>query len=205
MLGKWRPAMFNERLRAGNGHGVLPAALPADDRRTHPRYHFTAAAEALDAMHRTRMNARTSDIGKGGCYVDTYCPFPLKTPVKLRLTNEKSSFVADAKVVYSKIGMGMGLQFTSIDPQQVGVLDKWIGELSGTAPLEFATPPEFHTGTGNGASNGAVNGAKNGAVGSKEAGYVLNELIVALMRKGALTDEEGKTMLLRLLHRDFQP
>jgi len=172
--------------------------MPADDRRIYPRFHFTAAAEALDALHRTRMSARTSDIGKGGCYVDTYCPFPLKTPVKLRLTNEKSSFVADAKVVYSKIGMGMGLEFTSIDPQQAGVLDKWIGELSGTAPLEFATPPEFHSGGGNGA-------ARNGSAGSKEAGYILNELIVALMRKGTLTDEEGNAMLLRLLHRDFLP
>lgn len=40
---------------------------------------------------------------------------------------------------------------------------------------------------------------------TKETGYVLNELIIALMRKGALTDEEGKIMLLRLLHRDFLP
>jgi hypothetical protein len=183
--------------------------MPADDRRTHPRYHFTAAAEALDALHRTRMSARTSDIGKGGCYVDTYCPFPLKTPVKLRLTNEKASFVAEAKVVYSKIGMGMGLQFTSIDPQEIAVLDKWIGELSGTAPLEFASPPEFQSGASSGVNNGTNNGtnhgAKNGTAAPKEAGYVLNELIVALMRKGTLTDEEGKTMLLRLLHRDFLP
>lgn len=186
----------------------LDVALPADDRRTYARYQFTAAA-ALDALHRTRMSARTSDIGKGGCYIDTYCPFPLKTPVKLRLTNEKASFVAEAKVVYSKIVMGMGLQFTSIEPQHKGVLDKWIGELSGTAPLEFASLPEFPSGTSKGASNGAItgasNGAKNGAAGSKDAGYVLNELIVALMRKGTLTDEEGKTMLLRLLHRDFLP
>src|SRR5271168_275183 len=172
--------MFDERRRSGNGHGVLPtvsSAMPADDRRTYPRYHFTAAAEALDALHRTRMSARTSDIGKGGCYVDTYCPFPLKTPVKLRLTNEKSSFVAEAKVVYSKIGMGMGLQFTSIEPQQMGVLDKWIGELSGTAPLEFAGVPDFPVGPSNGASNGASNGTsngtKNGTAGSKQAGYVL--------------------------------
>ena len=195
--------MLNQGFKAGNGHRVLTVALPTASQRTHPRYAFTAAAEALDALHRTRMSARTSDIGRGGCYVDTYCPFPLKTPVKLRLTNEKSSFVAEAEVVYSKIGMGMGLQFTSIDPQQMGVLDKWIGELSGVAPLEFAGVPDFPVGPGNGASNGASHGTKNGAAGSKQAGYVLNELIVALMRKGTLTDEEGKTMLLRLLHCDF--
>ena len=186
--------MLYERSKNGNnGHGVLPAV----DRRIHPRYHFCGAAEALDGLHRTRMCARTSDIGKGGCYVDTFSPFPLKTPVKIRITREKISFTAEAKVVCSKIGMGMGLSFTAIDPHELPVLDRWIGELSGSAPLEMDPPtldphlaPAHHNGT---------------PVVSKETGFVLNELIIALMRKGTLTDEEGRTMLLRLLHRDFMP
>jgi hypothetical protein len=189
--------MFDERQKNGkNGHGVLPPV----DRRTHPRYHFCGAAEALDALHRTRMNARTSDIGKGGCYVDTFSPFPLKTPVKIRITREKLSFTAEAKVVASKVGMGMGLAFTAIEPHEMGVLEKWIGELSGSAPLELGPPAlDEHLAL-------AASGSRNGTpVVTKETGYVLNELIVALMRKGTLTDEEGKTMLLRLLHRDFLP
>jgi hypothetical protein len=40
---------------------------------------------------------------------------------------------------------------------------------------------------------------------AKEPGYVLNDLIVALMRKGTLSEEEGRTMLLRLVHHDFRP
>jgi hypothetical protein len=184
--------MFEEHRKAG-GNGFHPT--PPVERRTCPRYHFTAAVEALDQNHRTRMNARTSDIGRGGCYVDTYCPFPLKTGVKLRLTNEKSSFMAEAKVVYSKIGMGMGLEFTSVEPQQMNVLERWIGELSGSSPMQFGGLVEHHNGTGH----------ISAAAPHKETGYVLNELIVALMRKGTLTEEEGKTMLLRLLHRDFLP
>jgi PilZ domain len=185
--------MFDERSKNGkNGHGVLPAV----DRRTYPRYHFCGAAEALDANHRTRMNARTSDIGKGGCYVDTFSPFPLKTPVKIRITREKMSFTAEARVVASKVGMGMGLAFTTIDPHEMPVLDGWIGELSGSAPLEMGSPAlDEHL----------TAAPKNRMALTKETGYVLNELIIALMRKGTLTDEEGKTMLLRLLHRDFLP
>src|SRR5579863_9787733 len=157
--------MFDERRRAGNGHG----ALSPEDRRTYPRYQFTAAAEALDAQHRTRMNARTSDLGKGGCYVDTFSPFPLKTGVKIRITREKASFTAEAKVVYSKIGMGMGLAFTSIEPQEMGVLDKWIGELSGATPLEpmGMAPLDEHLNVA----------PRNGTLPPKETGYVLNELI----------------------------
>jgi hypothetical protein len=186
--------MSDERQKNGkNGHGLLPP----EDRRTYSRYHFCGAAEALDANHRTRMNARTTDIGKGGCYIDTFSPFPLKTPVKIRITREKLSFTAEAKVVSSKIGMGMGLAFTAIESHENRVLDKWIGELSGSAPLELDAPTlDPHL---------AVPPRNGTHVVAKETGYVLNELIIALMRKGTLTDEEGKTMLLRLLHRDFLP
>jgi PilZ domain len=185
--------MPDDHLKPGrNGHGALSPV----DRRTYPRYHFCGAAEALDGLHRTRMSARTSDIGKGGCYVDTFSPFPLKTPVKIRITREKLSFTAEARVVASKIGMGMGLAFTSIDPHEMSTLDKWLGELSGSAPLEMSPPTlDEHL----------TAAPRNGLHVSKETGYVLNELIIALMRKGTLTDEEGKTMLLRLLHRDFLP
>jgi hypothetical protein len=186
--------MFDERQKNGkNGHGVLSPV----DRRSHPRFHFCGSAEALDGLHRTRMNARTSDIGKGGCYVDTFSPFPLKTPVKIRITREKLSFTAEAKVVCSKIGMGMGLAFTAIEPREMNVLENWLGELSGSAPLEMG-PPTLDEHLTIAPRNGTP-------VVTKETGYVLNELIVALMRKGTLTDEEGKTMLLRLLHRDFLP
>jgi hypothetical protein len=184
--------MFDERRKAALAAGQLTP----EDRRAYPRYHFCASAEALDQGHRTRMSARVSDISRGGCYVDTFSPFPLKTDVKLRLTREKASFLADAKVVSSKTGMGMGLEFTAVEPQQMAVLEKWIGDLSGTAPFEPAETAAFPM-----HSNG--NG-KNGHA-PKETGYVLNELILALMRKGTLTEEEGKTMLLRLLHRDFLP
>jgi hypothetical protein len=180
--------MPEERTKTGNGAVAVSSAT----QRAHPRYQFTATAEALDSQHRLRMSARTSDLGKGGCYLDTFSPFPMKTGVKLRITKERVSFEAEATVVYSKMGMGMGLAFTSIDPQQMGVLEKWLGELSGSASAELSIIQEHPTGPSNGGS-------------AKEPGYVLNDLIVALMRKGTLSEEEGRTMLLRLVHHDFRP
>jgi hypothetical protein len=97
-------------------------------------------------------------------------------------------------VVYSKIGMGMGmgLAFTSIDPQQMGVLEKWLDELSRSGPTALSEIQERQTSPTNDSS-------------AKESGYVLNDLTVALMRKGTLSEEEGRTMLLRLVHHDFRP
>jgi hypothetical protein len=88
------------------------------------------------------LNARISDLSRGGCYIDAFSPFPLKTDVKLRITNEKRSFETQANVVYSKIGMGRGLEFTAVEPEQSTVLEKWIAELSGASTLEFSAAEE---------------------------------------------------------------
>jgi hypothetical protein len=169
--------------------GITPMGR---DRRTTPRYSFTAEAEALDAHSRARMSARTSDISRGGCYVDTFCPFPKNSSVKIRMLRDNQALVADAKVVYSQLGMGMGLSFSAIDAENRQVLETWIGELSGTTPIVFKVispaepiaPPQV---------------VKN------DASYVVGELIIALMRRGALSPPEGNALLLKLLKPEGSP
>ncbi len=176
-------------------NGLAGISPMGRDRRTSPRYSFTAEAEALDAHSRARMSARTSDISRGGCYVDTFCPFPQNSSVKIRILRDNQALVADAKVVYSKLGMGMGLSFSAIDAENRQVLDTWIGELSGTTPIVFKdfkdapraepiAPPQV---------------AKN------DASYVVGELIIALMRRGALSPPEGNALLLKLVKPDGLP
>jgi hypothetical protein len=43
---------------------------------------------------------------------------------------------AVSKVVHSKTGMGMGLFFGHAEPDQLWVLEKWLGELTGDSALE---------------------------------------------------------------------
>jgi hypothetical protein len=164
-----------------------PAAPAQTGRRIHPRYPFTAAVQAVDTRFRTVLNARISDLGRGGCYIDAFSPFPLKSSVKLRITNEMRSFEAHANVIYSKTGMGMGLQFTAIEPEQLTVLDKWLAELSG------ASPPSTHTAA-----------EPNGHAPAKESlndeqCYALIERTIAMIREGSLTNAQGKAMLRNLL------
>jgi hypothetical protein len=126
-------------------------------------------------------------LGRGGCYVDAFSPFPLKSGVKLRITNEMRSFEAHASVVYSKTGMGMGLQFTAIEPAQLTVLDKWLDELSGASPPapHAAAEPNDHD-----PAKGPLN---------DEQCYALIERTIAMIREGTLTDAQGKSMLRNLL------
>jgi hypothetical protein len=170
-------------------NGTTVVAPPNRDRRTCPRYAFTAAAEALDAQSRARMSVRTSDIGLGGCYVDTFCPFPRKSDVKIRILRDGQFLEAQATVVYSKIGMGMGLYFTSLTPEHQNILEKWIAELSGEAPLEFVDQHHRQPATPTREAN-------------NDSAYVVGELIIALMRRGGISDTEGNSLLRKLAKND---
>jgi hypothetical protein len=174
--------MPNESVKLGS----RSTASERSERRRYPRYSFTAAVQAVDRVQWSVLNARISDLGRGGCYVDAFSPFPLKTGVKLRITSEKRSFEAHADVVYSKTGMGMGLAFATVEPEQLSILDRWLAELSGAAPFE----PE------RGESNGD-NHVKEPS--SDEQCYALIERTISLIRQGSLTDEQGKALLRNLL------
>ena len=160
--------------------------VSAKERRSHPRYAVSAMAEAVDLQSDTRILGRISDIGEGGCYVEVMSPFGVGTGVRVKITKDDKSFAAQGKVRYSMGGMGMGLTFTNIEPSQRPVLERWIAELSGEVdPEPKAGPKEPET-----VSTGA------GDYGQR---YVLNELVIMLIRKRLLTDAEGKTLLQKLM------
>src|SRR5216683_1728092 len=96
---------------------VEPSAAPAGaDRRTHPRYEFTAAVEVVAPESGARIETRVRDLSQQGAYVDTNNPLPLGTVTDVRITKGAQLFEARARVVYSRVGKGMGLVFTAIEP-----------------------------------------------------------------------------------------
>jgi hypothetical protein len=172
----------------GSENKSVGFAANPDERRSYPRYPLSAEAEVIEVQSHTRMNARVSDLSRMGCYVEMMSPFPLGAQVKMRIMKNKTPFVAEGQVAYSAGGMGMGVRFTALQPDQVLLLEKWISELSGAAPLEDEASdesPPMQTSRAN---------------DNNETAYVLNEVIIALMRKGVLSDGEGRTLLQKLIH-----
>jgi len=93
------------------------------------RCHFVASVEVTELRTGTRLSARTSEVGLGGCYVDALNPFATGTQVKLRIVRDQGAFEATARVVYSDASFGMGLSFTEIAPEQRLVLENWLEEI----------------------------------------------------------------------------
>ena len=104
------------------------AARTGADRRTHPRYAFTAAVEVAADEPGARLKTRVRDLSQQGCYVDTDSPFALGTATDVRIIKGVESFEARARVVYNQPGKGMGLMFTAVEPGQLGTLNTWIAE-----------------------------------------------------------------------------
>jgi hypothetical protein len=161
------------------------AEPPEVDRRAYARYQYTAEAKVIERLSEAELSGRCSDISLGGCYIDALSPFPVGAGVRVALTTDAGNFSADGIVASSTDGMGMGLRFTSIEPDQRRILNGWIRDLSGSEPEEI--------------SSTAARFATEQAKARDELPYVLNELILFLLRKGILPEEQGRDMLRRLL------
>lgn len=96
------------------------------ERRRAPRHVFIASAEVEDIAVGSRLPSRISDLSAGGCYVDTINPFANGTDVRVRITTATREFEARAKVAYSHVHLGMGLQFCEVAPEHLAVLRQWL-------------------------------------------------------------------------------
>ncbi len=96
------------------------------DRRAAPRYTLILLAEVTDRLSSAKFTARTSDVSRTGCYLDTLNPLPRGTLVQLRLRNQKEIFDCGAIVMYVSPGLGMGVQFEEIPAEQLDLLDRWL-------------------------------------------------------------------------------
>jgi hypothetical protein len=105
------------------------------DRRTHPRYAFTASVEVIAEDPGAVLKTRVRDLSQQGCFVDTDSPLALGTATDVHITKGAGSFEARARVVYNQPGKGMGLMFTTVERGQLETLNRWIAESRETSWL----------------------------------------------------------------------
>ena len=106
--------------------GRTPSKGAAADRRTQPRYRFTAYAEVIDTVTGRNVEANIVDLSERGCHVETSKTFALGAETKVLIKKGGDSFATQARVVYSS-GSGMGLAFSDIPPDQLPILESWLG------------------------------------------------------------------------------
>jgi hypothetical protein len=177
--------MSQQAIKSGVSLAGNRSPVATVEHRSSPRYSFTAAAVAMDPKSGARLNAHTMDLSPAGCYIDTMSSFPVGTELHLRLVREGKSFESEAQVVTSQPGVGMALTFTAAKPNQLPTLEKWLAELSGQSLAQEYTLQLDEAAL----SDHAL---------KEQQHSVLIELLIALKRKGVLTEEEAEAMLSKL-------
>jgi hypothetical protein len=113
------------------GKGDLMKQDSMADRRDAPRYPLILIAEVTEILSGVKIMARTSDVSRTGCYLDTVKPTPKGAMIQLRLTRGKELFQTKALVVYVSPGLGMGVRFHEhVTESQMPILDRWLSEAS---------------------------------------------------------------------------
>jgi hypothetical protein len=98
------------------------------ERRSAPRHAMVLAAEVVELPRGAKLNARSADISRTGCYIDTLNPIPQGSEVRVRLTHGAETFVAVGRVVYVSYGLGMGIAFVKVEDEELARLDRWFSE-----------------------------------------------------------------------------
>lgn len=167
---------------------VTKEPVQGDERRKDVRFSVSASAEMLDLSTRARLTGRASDLGPGGCYIDTVNPLPLGASLMLTLTCENHNVQLKANVVYARTGMGMGLAFTEMTAKQKESLTAWLRELNREAPQSPVSEPNMPC-----IQEAIIEEPKPQAEDTGLLG-ALEELISLLRVKRILSDSEVSTL-----------
>ena len=97
------------------------------DRRDAQRSPLIIAVEVVEVDSGTRLAARTSDVSRTGCYIDTLNPTPTGTVVRVKFSHNGEALDLLARIVYVSPRLGMGVRFDeSITPEQRALLERWL-------------------------------------------------------------------------------
>lgn len=160
-------------------------AVKEAERRSSDRHMFTASAEVVELSSGARFSTRTTDLGPGGCFVDTVNPFSVGSKVQLLLRKGKTEFQTHGVVVYSQNGLGMGIAFSEINLAQQDALQLWLAEIAGhTTPMHEIKRP------------GKAFEQNLNWLRSASDRAALVRLIQLMITKGILTEAEGSSVFM---------
>lgn len=178
------------------------------DRRQFPRVSCRIEAQVAIEKGSLRMPATVTDISLGGCYLEMLAPLPVDSLVEVLLKPGDVSLQMSGKVRSSQTGMGMGIAFTGMRPEDFEKLQKLAPPpANATAipkyaaakrpdPRPAAAPPPS-AGTERGQARPPAPRSPEG-IDPPATPEAFQAVVRLLFRKGLLTREELKEELEKL-------
>jgi len=98
---------------------------PEHERREHIRLKLKVPIEIYLEGSESPLRSATSDLGLGGCYLETIFPLPIGTNVELKLQLEDTLLVL-ATVVTCDPQVGNGIRFSRMLPEDLEQLSVFL-------------------------------------------------------------------------------
>ena len=194
-LGEWAPDTFDP----DQVHTQKPSMVPSIDcltaspspqieRRRFARVPCRIEANVVDELSAMDLPVKVTDISLGGCYVEMLAPLPINSFVELSLDTSHGAIHPRGKVVLSQTGMGMGVAFIWMSPEDFERLREIAPPAVQANEREHMKP---HPAAPVSAipSNGA-HGEKHNSQVAPSTQEVLESVLRILLRKGIVSEEE---------------
>jgi len=109
---------------------------PDQEKRRHVRHRICVGIEIQGMDSSSTIHAQSSDLSLGGCYVETLFPLPIGTAVNLEFWMGPERIAATGSVRTCDPGVGMGIEFTNLSPNNRDRLQAYLGSriLAGSGP-----------------------------------------------------------------------
>jgi len=111
---------------AGPGFDEHRRHSKATERRKHPRLKCINSAELHPNNQTAPIWGKAVDLSMGGCYIEMPIPLPEGTKLKLAIWIKEVKLWAQGKVVSSRPGFGIGIEFTEISAEDTERLKQFI-------------------------------------------------------------------------------
>lgn len=117
------------------------------ERRQHPRYRCQNSIE-IHIRNGASFWGTVADLAPGGCYVEMAIPIEVGTKLTVALWFGEKKAWADGEVAHRTPGFGVGIRFTKISDQDLGVIREYLNSLAPLArkPLLGSLPRTTHEG-----------------------------------------------------------
>jgi PilZ domain len=101
------------------------------DRRQHPRLKCTNSVQLQAEGQPSSIWVKALDLSSGGCFIEMSMPLPRGTKLKIGLWINESKLWLGGKVVNSRPGFGIGVQFTEVTEQDGERLQQFLKSITG--------------------------------------------------------------------------
>jgi len=111
------------------GPTVDGVARDVHDRRAYPRIKCANSVEIHLKNQEAPIRARTADMSLGGCFIEMSSPLPKSTEIRIAVWIKELKLWAEAKVITSTPGYGVGVQFTQMSESDRAVLKQFLDSM----------------------------------------------------------------------------